>query len=82
MTCPGSDSRTGPPSLSGFLSGLAHIVSGLSVECVRVPVRVPTRTHGGYVVTPCPGYGDRVFIKEVVGTPPLPGNDDGMKEPT
>jgi hypothetical protein len=55
MTCPVSAFRTEGVAVSGFLSGIARSVSGLSVSRVRVPVRTPSRTPTLDRGSRCPG---------------------------
>ncbi len=65
--CPDIAERTGSRDVSGYLSGVACALSGVSVGRVRISVGKPIRTHGGYVGTPCPDIGDQVPPIEEVG---------------
>ncbi len=58
--CPDIVERTGSRDVSGYLSGVAWPVSGVSASHVRISVRKPIRTHGGYIGNPVSGYR-RVF---------------------
>ncbi len=56
MTCPAIDPRTPAPAVSGYLSGYGQIVSGLSVNPVRLSVRRHSRTVEGHVGSHCPAF--------------------------
>lgn len=54
MRCPEWTFRTPASDVSGDVSGVARLVSGVSVEGVRSHGRRPLRTHGGHVGSLCP----------------------------
>ena len=56
MTCPVIGSRTEARDVSGYVSGYAWPLSGMSVERVRLYVRSDNRTTGGHVGSPCPVF--------------------------
>ena len=54
MTCPECSVRTEPPDVSGVVSGVAPVVSGVSVDSVRSEVRAQLRTDKTDCRSVCP----------------------------